>query len=132
VNKKNRAMPLKKSPEAAIFPQLWRHRVIATRTCSLGSRRIALSDSIAWPAPLAPEAFHGITGEVVDAIAPHTESDPAALLLCFLIGAGSLLGREPHAVVEAARHGVNLFGVVVARSSKGRKGTAWTQPGGTS
>jgi hypothetical protein len=34
-----------------------------------------------WPEPLAPEAFHGLAGEIATAIRPETESDPAAILL---------------------------------------------------
>jgi hypothetical protein len=29
-----------------------------------------------WPAPLTPEAYYGLAGEIVAALEPHTESDP--------------------------------------------------------
>ena len=29
-----------------------------------------------WPEPIAEEAYHGITGEIVRAIEPDTEADP--------------------------------------------------------
>ncbi|MFC1944493.1 hypothetical protein ACFLX5_03240 [Chloroflexota bacterium] len=32
---------------------------------------------IHWPNPLEEEAFYGLAGDVVRAIAPHTEADPA-------------------------------------------------------
>src|SRR5262245_15138198 len=74
---------------------------------------------------MAEEAFHGITGEVVSAIAPHTEGAPEPLLTSFLVGIGNLIGPGPHALVGATRHGLKLFKVDVGRSSKSRKGTGW-------
>jgi len=76
-----------------------------------------------WPEPLAAEAFHGLAGEVVRAIEPHTEGDPAALLLNFLTLFGNAVGRGPHAVAEADHHGCNLSCVQVGETSKGRKGS---------
>lgn len=80
-----------------------------------------------YPAPLAPEAFQGVAGELVRLIEPHTEADPAALLFQFLAAFGNLVGSGPHMRVDGARHGLNLFGVLVGQSSKGRKGTSWNQ-----
>jgi hypothetical protein len=77
-----------------------------------------------WPEPLDPAAFHGIAGEIVRAIEPHTEADPAALLIHVLTYAGNALGRGPHAIADGARHGTNLFTCVVGATSKGRKGSA--------
>jgi hypothetical protein len=47
------------------------------------------------------------------------------LLAQFLIAFGSVVGRGPFIRAESDRHGVNLFGVLVGRTSKGRKGTSW-------
>jgi hypothetical protein len=80
-----------------------------------------------WPDPLDRQAFYGLAGEIVSAIEPHTEADPAALLIQLLVGFGNLVGRGPHTQVEADRHGVNLFAALVGVSSKGRKGTSWGQ-----
>ena len=76
------------------------------------------------PAPLEPQAFHGLAGEIVLAIAPHTESDPAALLVQLLIAFGSVVGRSPHFRAEQDRHGVNIFACLVGSTSHGRKGTS--------
>ncbi|MHB1516415.1 MAG: DUF3987 domain-containing protein [Acidiferrobacteraceae bacterium] len=81
--------------------------------------------TVDWPTPLNNIAFHGIAGEVVRVIEPHTESDPAALLLQFLVAAGSIIGRGPHFFVEADEHHPNLNLLNVGDSSKGRKGTSW-------
>lgn len=78
-----------------------------------------------WPEPPEPAAFAGLAGEVVELIDPHTEADPSSVLMHFLIGFGSAIGREPHALVGAARHGLNLYAVVVGDSSKARKGDSW-------
>jgi hypothetical protein len=77
---------------------------------------------------LAPEAYHGLAGRIVRTIEPHSEADPAALLLHLLIGLGNLFGRGPHATVEQAKHACNEYVVLVGQSGKGRKGQAWSTP----
>src|SRR2546427_5446672 len=78
-----------------------------------------------WPDPLAPEAYHGLAGDIVRAIEPHTEADPAGLLLQLLTAFGSIVGRTAHFRAEADRHYLNLFISLVGATSKGRKGTSW-------
>src|SRR5205085_500305 len=80
-----------------------------------------------WPTALKPEGFHGLAGEWVQMVEPHTEADPAALLVQFLVAFGSLIGRKPHHRAESDRHFTNLFAVIVGLTSKGRKGTSWGQ-----
>ena len=77
-----------------------------------------------WPKP-APEMFHGLAGEIVRLIEPHTEADPVALLVQLLAAFGSAIGRSAHFLAEADQHFGNLFVVMVGVSSKGRKGTSW-------
>src|ERR1700689_2124262 len=79
------------------------------------------------PPPLAEPALYGIAGRIVNSLAPHTEADPAAVLLQFLSAFGNLVGPVPHCRVGATRHGLNLFVVLVGESSKARKGTSWRQ-----
>lgn len=78
-----------------------------------------------WPAPMAAEAFHGLAGDVVRTIEPHTEASREALLINFLVAFGNAVGGNPHAVAEADRHGTNLNAVLVGETSKGRKGSSW-------
>jgi hypothetical protein len=78
-----------------------------------------------WPPPLEAEAFHGLAGEVVWAIEPHTEADPAAVLVNFLVAFGNAVGLAPYAIAEADRHGTNLFAVLVGETAKGRKGSSF-------
>jgi hypothetical protein len=80
-----------------------------------------------WPDPPSEEAFHGVAGEWVRLVEPHTEADPAALLLQFVVAFGSLIGRGPHCRAEADRHFTNLFAVIVGQTAKGRKGTSLGQ-----
>src|SRR6202161_1414990 len=85
-------------------------------------------EPIAPPPPaLAAPALYGISGRVVSSLTPHTEADPAAVLLQFLAAFGNLVGPVPHCRVGATRHGLNLFVVLVGESSKARKGTSWRQ-----
>jgi hypothetical protein len=78
-----------------------------------------------WPSSLSEDARHGLAGCFLRIIEPHTEADGAALLIQFLVAMGNAVGRGPHYQVEANRHGLNLFAVVVGSSSKARKGTSW-------
>ena len=80
-----------------------------------------------WPAPPAPEAFHGPAGEFVRLIEPHTEADPAALLVQILAAFGSVVGRTSYFVAEADQHYPNIFAVMVGATSKGRKGSSFGQ-----
>jgi len=77
-----------------------------------------------WPEPPAEPAFHGLAGEFVRLLAPHTEADPAGLLVQFLVAFGNAVGRCPYFVAEGDRHYTNLFAVLVGLTSKGRKGTS--------
>ena len=60
-------------------------------------------------------------------LAPHSEAHPAAILLQLLAAFGNAVGPAPHCMVDATRHGLNLFLVLVGESSKARKGTSWNQ-----
>jgi hypothetical protein len=86
-------------------------------------------DERPWPDPLAPEAFHGLAGEIIHIIEPHTEADPAALLIQLLVAFGNATGRSAHFIVEADRHYLNSFALLVGLTSKGRKGTSWGHVG---
>jgi hypothetical protein len=73
---------------------------------------------------LEPAAYHGLAGEAVARILPHTESDPAALLLQYLVYFGNAVGRGPHYQIEQTQHFANLFAVLAGQTSKSRKGTS--------
>lgn len=79
-----------------------------------------------WPT-LHEAALRGLPGDVVRRILPHTEADPAALLLTFLAVFGAAVGRGPHAMADGSSHAGRLFVVVVGDSAKARKGTSWAQ-----
>jgi hypothetical protein len=80
-----------------------------------------------WPSPLAPEARHGLVGEFVSVIEPHTETDSVALLVSFLLAIGNAVGRTAYAVADGSHHYCNEFAVLVGQSSKSRKGTSWNR-----
>ena len=75
---------------------------------------------------LGQAAYHGLAGRILRTIAPHTEAHPAAVLLQLLAAFGNMVGPGPHCMVDATRHGLNLFLVLVGDSSKARKGTSWS------
>lgn len=76
-----------------------------------------------WP-ELQKEACHGLAGEFVNLVSPHSEADPAALLFQYLAAFGASVGRGPHVAVEGDKHGTNLFVGVIGDSAKARKGTS--------
>jgi hypothetical protein len=78
----------------------------------------------AWPDRPNEAAFRGIAGDVVRAIEPTSESDPAALLIQGLVYFGNVIGRSAHFVVESDKHYANEFAVLMGQSSKARKGTS--------
>ena len=61
---------------------------------------------------------------MVGLIEPHSEADPAALLVQSLVGFGSVIGRQVHFRAEADRHYTNLSAVIVGQTAKGRKGSS--------
>lgn len=79
---------------------------------------------LAPPAPLSTAAYHGLIGEVVQRIAPHTEADPAALLVQLLTMFGNVIGRTAHFQAEADTHYLNLNVGLVGLTAKGRKGVS--------
>ena len=81
-------------------------------------------DAHPWPL-LDPQALHGIASDVVRLLEPHTEADPVALLLTFVVAFGNAAGPRPHAVVGAAQHPARLFAVLVGETARGRKGQSW-------
>jgi 5S rRNA maturation endonuclease (ribonuclease M5) len=83
------------------------------------------SDEDDFAAALDEHAFHGLAGDIVRRIEPHTEADPVALLIQVLTAFGNVIDRFAHAMADGSRHAMNLFAVLVGKSSKARKGTSW-------
>jgi hypothetical protein len=83
-------------------------------------------DVAPWPEPLAPAAFHGLAGDAVRAIDPHTEADPAGVLIMFLSSFGNMAGAGAHFMAEARRHPLRIWPLLTGETAKGRKGSAWS------
>ena len=66
-------------------------------------------------------AYHGLAGELVRTIEPHSEADPNAILIQFLVAAGNAIGRGPRYKVEGDYHHTKLFVALVGATSDGRK-----------
>ncbi len=77
-----------------------------------------------FPVP-SEKCFHGLAGEYVQMIGPHTEADKTALLVQFLTYFGNIVGRSAFYKVEADKHFTNLFCVLVGDTASGRKGTSF-------
>ena len=85
----------------------------------------SVSTLISWPSELEEAAFHGLAGDIVKAIEPHSEADRVAILLQFLTAFGSVIGRQAYFVAESDKHYPNIFVVLVGTTAKGRKGSSW-------
>jgi hypothetical protein len=97
----------------------------ATDQTASPERLLDLPETPTWPDPPAAEAYYGLPGRIVAAIAPASEADNAALLVQALLAFGNAAGHGPCATVEGDRHAGNEFAVLVGRTSKARKGTSW-------
>lgn len=75
-----------------------------------------------WPV-LGAEAMQGRAGDIVRLLEPHTEADPAALLVQLLAHFGCLL-KEPHVRAGNAKHPARIWPLVVGKTSGGAKGTS--------
>lgn len=55
---------------------------------------------------------------------PHTEADPAGLLVSFLSEFGAIVGRGPHLEIDGSYHPLLIYPVLIGQSSKSRKGSS--------
>ena len=79
-----------------------------------------------WP-ELDDKALHGLAGEVVLGMLPHTEADKVALLASLLAACSNAMGRGAHKRINADRHYLNLYVGLAGETSKARKGMSWNQ-----
>ncbi|MGC2107210.1 MAG: DUF3987 domain-containing protein [Candidatus Acidiferrum sp.] len=77
-----------------------------------------------YPDPLEAAAFHGIVGEFINIVEPHTEADPAAILTQVLVLFGNCVNRSSFFRVGAHQHTANMFIAIVGNTSSGAKGTS--------
>ncbi len=78
---------------------------------------VSPSNTPSWPV-LKAEALHGLSGEIVRTIDPHTEADPVAVLVTVLTAFGNVVGDGPHFMVEATSHPCRLFTILVGQTAK--------------
>lgn len=91
----------------------------------LGRLRLAARLEHRGTAPeLAEDAYHGVAGDAVRALEPLTEASASAMLMTLLVTYGAMAGRHAFVYVGPKKHHPLLYGVVVGRSSRDRKGTA--------
>lgn len=82
-----------------------------------------------WPAPPDAAVYHGVAGEIVRALDPHTEADPVGVLVSVLAAVGNVVGTNPHLILDHARHGLRVWPILVGPTGTGRKGTALAAAG---
>lgn len=72
---------------------------------------------------LGRKARHGILGEILAYVEPHTEADPAGILATLLGGFSSMAGYYREAVGPINQQ-INAWFILMGETGKGRKGTA--------
>ena len=76
-----------------------------------------------------PKAFHGPLGKLALDSQPETEANPVFVLMHLLTFFGAAVGRDPHFVVSASRHHLNLFVGLIGISGWSRaRGPPETSP----
>src|SRR6476646_8541302 len=73
---------------------------------------------------LDPMALHGLAGDIVHLLEPHTEADPAAMLVHILSEFSCVIGAGPRVKLDGASNPLIMNVVLVGQTSKARKGTA--------
>ena len=79
--------------------------------------------TVPWPT-LSDTALHGTAGKIINLVAPHTEADPAAMLVQLLAVFGATLGSGPHFIAGNERHQAIIHPLIVGRTNNGAKGTS--------
>lgn len=69
---------------------------------------------------LGPAAYCGVIGDIVKAIEPETEADPAGVMLSLLTALGNVIGNGPFISIGEQRHGVNIFSCLVGSTASGK------------
>lgn len=115
--KKKKRPPTAEDPTARNAP--------STNGHAEGPITLETTDDSPFPDDPDKVAFHGLAGDLVAAIDPHTEASRVAILVQALVAYGSVIGRNAHFRVERTKHHLNLFAVIVGTTAKGRKGTSW-------
>lgn len=80
---------------------------------------------LVWP-EMPTEAFHGVLGDIVRTLAPHSEADPAGILASLLVYTATSLGPGPHFRLSGTSHPARLDILIVGQSARARKGSAET------
>lgn len=76
------------------------------------------------PPTLRSGALSGAAGRIVRALAPHTEADPAAILVTLLAWFGAIVGRGPHGLIANSEHPARVWPLIIGKTSGGAKGTS--------
>ncbi|VXB08114.1 DUF3987 domain-containing protein [Nocardioides sp. AX2bis] len=73
---------------------------------------------------LAEDAYHGLAGDIVHSLEPLTEASGPAMLLTLLVTYSAMAGQNAFVYVGPKKHYPLLYGVVIGRSARDRKGTS--------
>jgi hypothetical protein len=87
------------------------------RKADLNSHFSLISQERIWP-QLAPEALHGIVGDIVRTIAPHTEADPVTLIAHTIAEFSAIIRRSAFTKIDGYQSPLVFWPVLVGNTSK--------------
>jgi hypothetical protein len=99
--------------------------MLARKSSRLTVKPLDPGKDAGWPLPMSEDAFIGVSGQIVRFLEPTVEADRIGLLLHLLVGFGNLIGRGPHMSLGRRQHSAVVYALIVGRTAKARKGTAW-------
>ncbi|WP_214103868.1 hypothetical protein [Acrocarpospora catenulata] len=73
---------------------------------------------------ISPEAFHGLFGEITNALDPYTEGAKVGVMMSLMSAYSAYIGHGPTVETGKGSSPLALWSVLVGVSGKGRKGTA--------
>ncbi|KAF0250395.1 MAG: hypothetical protein FD167_194, partial [bacterium] len=76
-----------------------------------------------FPTAVGQAAYHGVLGEIIRTIAPHSESNPESILLTIIMMMGNIIGRRCYFEVARTRH-YPILNIAVVGSTGCGKGSS--------
>jgi hypothetical protein len=117
---------MKKPPARLRAPMAERSQHVINRSNTVkrhSGSKPKLREDEGWPKKIGKAAYYGLIGDIVRTIEPHTEADPANLMVSTLLSFGNAIGRSAWIKLGPTRHYANNFAALVGDSARGRKGT---------
>ena len=95
---------------------------VPAENMDLNSLNSLFSQERKWP-KLDSEALHGLVGDIVKTIGPHTEADPITLVAHTIAEFSAIIGRSAFTEIDGYQSPLLFWPVLIGSTSKARKGS---------